>query len=66
MIAAAPWIRGWLGAPLAALGGHQLGAVHLINKTDGQFTAFDEAVALHLAQRSAAAVERAELYAHGQ
>ncbi len=56
-------IRGWLGAPLTALGGHGLGAVHLVNKLEGDFTALDEAVAVHLAQMSAAAVERAQLYA---
>jgi GAF domain-containing protein len=58
-------IRGWLGAPLTALGGHALGAVHLVNKLEGDFTALDEAVAVHLAQMSAAAVERAQLYAGG-
>ncbi|CAA9469156.1 MAG: hypothetical protein AVDCRST_MAG13-329 [uncultured Solirubrobacteraceae bacterium] len=58
-------IRGWLGAPLTALGGHALGAVHLVNKVQGEFTALDEAVAVHLAQMSAAAVERAQLYAGG-
>ena len=58
-------IRCWLGAPLTALGGHALGAVHLINKLDGEFTALDEAVAVHLAQMSAAAVERAQLYSGG-
>jgi GAF domain-containing protein len=58
-------VRGWLGAPLTALGGHPLGAIHLVNKTDGQFTVLDEAIAVHLAQMSAAAVERAQLYARG-
>ncbi len=55
-------VREWLGAPLTALGGHQLGAIHLVNKTAGRFTTLDEAVAMHLAQMSAAAVERARLY----
>lgn len=58
-------VRGWLGAPLTALGGHQLGAIHLVNKTSGEFTVLDEAIAVHLAQMSAAAVERAQLYAGG-
>ena len=58
-------VGGWLGAPLTALGGHALGAVHLVNKTEGQFTGLDEAVAVHLAQMSAAAVERAQLYGAG-
>jgi GAF domain-containing protein len=55
-------LRGWLGAPLTALGGQQLGSIHLVNKTIGQFTILDEAIAMHLAQMSAAAVERAQLY----
>lgn len=58
-------VRGWLGAPLTALGGHQLGAIHLVNKTSGEFTVLDEAIAVPLAQMSAAAVERAQLYAGG-
>jgi len=60
-------VRGWLGAPLTALGGHQLGAIHLVNKTSGEFRVLDEAIAIAvpLAQMSAAAVERAQLYAGG-
>jgi GAF domain-containing protein len=56
-------VSGWLGVPLTALGGHGLGAIHLLDKVEGRFTALDEAVAVHLAQMSAAAVERAQLYA---
>lgn len=55
-------VRGWLGAPLTALGGHQLGAIHLVDKEEGQFTVLDEAIVIHLAQMSAAAVERAASY----
>lgn len=55
-------VREWLGAPLTALNGRQLGAIHLVNKMDGEFTTLDEAIALNLAQMSAAAVERAQLY----
>ena len=55
-------VREWLGAPLTALSGRQLGAIHLVNKMDGEFTSLDEAIALNLAQMSAAAVERAQLY----
>lgn len=58
-------IRGWLGAPLTALGGHRLGAIHLVNRSDGQFTEFDEAIVMQLAQMSAAAVERTQLYGGG-
>jgi GAF domain-containing protein len=56
-------VRGWLGAPLIALGGRHLGAIHLVNRLDGSFTALDEAVAVHMAQMAAATVERAQLYA---
>lgn len=55
-------VLGWLGAPLTALGGHRLGTLHLINRTDGEFSVLDEAIALHLAQMAAAAVERARFY----
>ncbi len=63
--AARPDLRGWLGVPLTALGGHQLGALHLVNRAEGEFSALDEAVAVHLAQMAAAAVERAQLYGAG-
>lgn len=55
-------VRDWLGAPLTSLDGAQMGAIHLVNKIDGRFTALDEAVVVHLAQMSAAAVERARHY----
>jgi GAF domain-containing protein len=46
-------LRGWLGVPLTSLGGEALGALHLVNRLEGEFTALDEAVAVHLAQMAA-------------
>jgi hypothetical protein len=58
-------LRGWLGTPLTALDGRAIGSVHLVNKNEGDFTELDEAVLEHLAQMSAAAIERARLYSGG-
>ena len=55
-------LQGWLAASLTTLDGGELGAVQLFDKRDGEFTAGDEAVLLHLAQMASAAVERARLY----
>jgi hypothetical protein len=54
--------RGWLAAELTALDGRELGAIQLFDKRDGRFTVDDEAALVHLAQMTAAAVERARLY----
>jgi GAF domain-containing protein len=51
-----------LTVPLAALDGRRLGLLQLVDKHDGDFTDADEAVAVHLADMAAAALERAELY----
>jgi hypothetical protein len=55
----------WLVIPLTALDGRMIGAIHLINERDGEFTGLHEAVAVHLAQMSAAAIERARSYSGG-
>ena len=55
----------WLVIPLTALDGRTIGAIHLINERDGEFTGLHEAVAVHLAQMSAAAIERARSYSGG-
>lgn len=55
-------LQGWLAAALTALDGSELGAIQLFNKQDGAFTGDDEAVLVHLAQMTSAAVERARLY----
>jgi serine phosphatase RsbU (regulator of sigma subunit) len=56
-------LRGRLVASLRGLDGRELGAIHLFDKLDGNFTDVDEAVLLHLADMASAAVERAQLYA---
>jgi hypothetical protein len=55
-------LPGWLYAPLNALDGRELGAIHLVDKPNGDFTELDEAVVVHLAQMAAGALERALLY----
>jgi GAF domain-containing protein len=54
--------EGWLAASLTALDGTELGAIQLFDKQGGRFTVEDEAVLVHLAQMTSAAVERARLY----
>lgn len=51
-----------LTVPIAALDGRRLGFLQLVDKRSGDFTDVDEAVALHLAEMTAASLERAELY----
>jgi len=58
----APLVRGWLVSPLTALDGRMIGSIHLVNESDRQFTPVDEAVLVHLAQMSAAALERVRFY----
>jgi len=55
-------LDGWLAASLTALDGSEMGAIQLFDKQRGPFTADDEAALVHLAQMTAAAVERARLY----
>jgi GAF domain-containing protein len=57
-----PLVRDWLGTSLLALDGGRIGAIHLLNRSGGSFTALDEAIVVHLAQMAAAAVERARLH----
>ena len=52
----------WLEAPLTSLDGRDLGSIRLAGKRDGDFTAVDEAVLVHLAQMASAALERTRLY----
>jgi hypothetical protein len=59
----APVVRGWLVTPMTALDGRTIGSIHVINESDRRFTPLDEAVLVHLAQMSAAALERVRLYA---
>ena len=55
-------LGGWLAAALTALDGGTLGAIQLFDKQQGAFTSDDEAVLLHLAQMTSAAIERTRLY----
>jgi transcriptional regulator with GAF, ATPase, and Fis domain len=55
-------LHAWLGAPLVALDGSVMGSIHLAREGEHRFTGLDEAVIEHLAQLSAAAIERARLY----
>jgi transcriptional regulator with GAF, ATPase, and Fis domain len=55
-------LQGWLTAPLVALDGKVMGSIHLVRESDDRFTGLDKAVIGHLAQMSAAAIERARLY----
>ena len=47
---------------IETLDGRDLGLLQLVDKESGDFNEADEAVALHLAEMTAAALERAELY----
>jgi hypothetical protein len=51
-----------LSVPIAALDGRPLGLLQLVDKRSSDFTDADEAVAIHLSDMTAAALERAELY----
>jgi hypothetical protein len=51
-----------IAADLTTLDGRTLGRIEVAGKTDGDFTAFDEAVLNQLAQMASAAVERRALY----
>ena len=51
-----------LSVPIVALDGRPVGLLQLVDKRNGDFTDTDEAVAVHLADMTAAALERAELY----
>jgi CheY-like chemotaxis protein len=50
---------GWLAAPLSGRDGRNMGLLHVLEKTDGEFTEEDEAVLTQLAQMSSIAIENA-------
>jgi hypothetical protein len=52
-----------LTVPFVALDGRHVGRLQLAGRRDGDFTDVDEAVAVHLADMAAAALERVQLYA---
>ena len=51
-----------LSVPITALDGRPIGLLQLVDKRSSEFTDADEAVAVHLSDMTAAALERAELY----
>ena len=51
-----------LNVPITALDGRPLGSIQLSGKRQGDFTERDEAIAIHLANMTAASLERALLY----
>jgi Phosphoserine phosphatase RsbU, N-terminal domain/GAF domain len=55
--------RNAVSAQLVALDGRELGFIQLFNRNGGEFTDVDEAVLVHVAQMTSAALERARLYA---
>jgi GAF domain-containing protein len=55
-------LRGWLATPLTALDGRSIGSIHVVTESEAGFTGLHEAVLHHLAQMSAAAIERSRLY----
>lgn len=54
--------RGRLEAPLTALDGRELGSIEILGEEGRELTELDEAVLVHLAQMTSAAVERVQLY----
>jgi hypothetical protein len=58
----APDGDGRLTAALRALDGRELGSIRLLNEQERDFSELDEAVLVHLAQMTSAAVERVRLY----
>jgi GAF domain-containing protein len=55
-----------LAAPLRTLNGRDFGYIQVVEKTEGEFTEVDQAVLVHLAQMTSAAVDRARLYGRGR
>ena len=51
-----------LSVPIAALDGRPIGLLQLVDTRAREFTDSDEAIAIHLSDMTAAALERAELY----
>lgn len=53
--------NGWLGAPLVARDGRNMGLLQLADKAEGAFTPDDEAVLMQVAQMAAVAIDNARL-----
>src|SRR3954468_5011709 len=59
-------MRSWLVASLGGPDGNEVGLIQAFDKREGEFSHLDEEVLVPLAQRAAAAVERAQHFAHGR
>lgn len=55
----APLTRAWLAAPLIAQDGRNMGAIQLCQKIAGDFTEYDEAVLVQVAQLASALIQKA-------
>ena len=55
-------MNGWLAAPLVGRNGKNMGLIQLADKTEGEFTADDEAILVQLSRLAAIAIENATLY----
>jgi PAS domain S-box-containing protein len=56
-----PPMRGWLAAPLIAADGEPIGLIQLSDKYEGEFSAEDEQIVIHLAQLAVLAIDRARV-----
>jgi PAS domain S-box-containing protein len=57
-----PALRGWLCVPLVGRDGRNLGALHLADKYDGEFTEEDQGLCVQLATMAAVAIDNHNLY----
>jgi PAS domain S-box-containing protein len=57
-----PPMRGWLAAPLVNREGIKIGLMQLSDKYEGEFSEYDEAILMQLAQVASVAIENARLY----
>jgi signal transduction histidine kinase len=57
-----PPLRGWLAVPLIGRDGQNIGLIQLSDKSEGDFVAEDESIAVQLAQMASVAIENVRLY----
>ena len=62
VVLAIPKSNGWLAAPLVGRDGKNMGLLQLADKTEGEFTAENEAILVQLTRLAAIAIENAKLY----
>ncbi|HZN05024.1 MAG TPA: ATP-binding protein, partial [Candidatus Polarisedimenticolia bacterium] len=59
-----PAVRNWLAAPLTGLPDNNVGLLQLADRSEGDFTADDEAILVQLAQMACVAIDNAWLVEH--